>query len=502
MSSTLLIDVDKISNTISGNEPYEIKTFVLNHAVEDHIVEVLEQILKNLGKEYIKDKLAYCIREIAMNAGKANNKRVYFLENGFDITNEQDYQKGMEGFKDSVNNNLDYYFQRQQEMKLYVRVIFKINDDRLVIEIRNNSPITIKEQIRLFDKIARARAFNSMEDAFNSALDTTEGAGLGMIIMVLMLRNLGLEEDVFELTANETETIASLKIPLSLITKDQSDFISETIIKELDSIPQFPENILRIQHLISDPNSNLEDIASEIRKDPSLTADLLKLANSAVFMIPKRVYSIHEAVKMIGLRGVRNLLFTYGTQDIMTDKYRHDLMEEMWHHSYKVAYFSYQIARSKKIKEQLEDVYIGGILHDIGKIIVTGLHPGILSKIRVICKDKNIPQRIIEDLAVGNNHAKVGSMLAEKWNFPDKLVKVIEFHHQPLRCDVGYVAIVYPVYLANSICNYLDEQIQFAQIEKRILEFFGIVSETQFKVWCNRLENAYIRQLGRFQATA
>ena len=70
---------------------------------------------------------------------------------------------------------------------------------------------------------------------------------------------------------------------------------------------------MNLQRLIADPNSDITDIAREISVDPSMTADLLKLVNSAQFMLPKRVDNIVEAVKLVGTKGVRNLLYSYGT---------------------------------------------------------------------------------------------------------------------------------------------------------------------------------------------
>jgi hypothetical protein len=62
-----------------------------------------------------------------------------------------------------------------------------------VISVRNNVEMTRTEQIRIFDRVARSRAFTSMEEAFSTVLDTSEGAGLGIVILILMLKKIGLE---------------------------------------------------------------------------------------------------------------------------------------------------------------------------------------------------------------------------------------------------------------------------------------------------------------------
>ena len=200
--------------------------------------------------------------------------------------------------------------------------------------------------------------------------------------------------------------------------------------KEIETLPQFPDNIVNLQRLIADPNAEITDIAREISVDPSMTADLLKLVNSAQFMLPKRVDNIVEAVKLVGTKGVRNLLYSYGTQKVLGEKYSE--MRSLWQHSYRCAFYAYYIAKSfKKKKELLDDVYVGGILHDLGQIVIASLHPDLLERITKVCKEKGIPARMLENFSVGLNHAEVGALIAKKWNFPEQLVTAIRFHHEP-----------------------------------------------------------------------
>ena len=139
------------------------------------------------------------------------------------------------------------------------------------------------EQIRIFDRIARSRAFTSMEEAFATVLDQTEGAGLGIVILILMLKKIGLDEDSFAIDVEDKETVATLNIPFSEIQIEKLNVLTQQIIYEVKELPQFPDNILHLQRLISDPKSEITDIARQISTDPTLTADLLKLVNSALY---------------------------------------------------------------------------------------------------------------------------------------------------------------------------------------------------------------------------
>src|SRR5690606_25413945 len=126
-----------------------------------------------------------------VNANKANTKRVFFMEKGLDIENDLDYRDGMESFKIETLDNIEYYFEKQKDAGLYIKVTFHASQGALNISIRNNVRISRKEQMRVYDRIARSRGFNSLEEAMSAVLDSSEGAGLGLVILVLMLKKLG-----------------------------------------------------------------------------------------------------------------------------------------------------------------------------------------------------------------------------------------------------------------------------------------------------------------------
>jgi len=268
--------------------------------------------------------------------------------------------------------------------------------------------------------------------------------------------------------------------------------LSKAIVAEIDALPQFPENLVFLQKLISDPESEITDIARQISMDPSLTADLLKVVNSAQFMLPKRVDNIVEAVKLVGMRGLKNLLYSYGSMKILDRGQRW-----LWDHSYRTAFYAYNLAKNFKKKDILDDAYVGGILHDMGKIIFSDVHPELLEKITNFCKARGIGKSFVEDLSAGLNHAEIGGMIAEKWNFPQSLIEAIKYHHLPTECSPEFVDVVNTVYLANALCSLEDKEIVFEQLEPRVLEDFGIATEEQLGLIKHRLSTAFDKELER-----
>ncbi len=481
------VDVEKIKRAARNSIPISIKTFTLPHETEEYMERILEVFLDEFGQEQLTARIGYCMKELAVNAKKANTKRIYFQEKNLDINDPKQYEKGMESFKQETLDNIDFYLQKQKEAGLYVKVVYHSQGNSFTMSIRNNSRISRKEQIRVYDRIARSRAFDSMEEALSSVLDDSEGAGLGIVILVLMLKKMGLDEDAFDIDVEGDETVARITLPFSAIHLENVKELSREIVNEIDELPQFPDNIVYLQKLISDPDSEIADIARQISTDPSLTADLLKHVNSAQFMLPKRVDNIVEAVKLVGFRGIKNLLYSYGTQKILDSSQRW-----LWDHSYRAAFYAYNLAKNfKRRKDLLDDVYVGGILHDMGKIIFSNVHPHLMDRIQGFCGDRNINRDFIEDLSAGLNHAEIGALIAEKWNFPVSLIEAIRFHHEPADCHPEFKDVVYTVYLANALCDFEKGDIDFDQLVPEVLKDFGFSSEEQFRMVQSKLSTAF-----------
>ena len=484
--------VEKIKQSVRMSVPLTVTTYKLPHETEEQIDEILAAYLDELGQSNLKDHLSYCLKELAVNAKKANTKRVYFDEKKLDLRNKDDYVVGMKKFKEETLDNHDYWLELQKKRGLYIKFLFHPKGRNFRISIKNNVEITRKEQMRVYDRIARSRAFETLEEAFAEVLDDSEGAGLGIVILVLMLRKMGLDEDAYEIEGDEGVTTASITIPINEVKLEKLDMLINQIVEEIDRLPQFPENIVAIQRLINDPKSEISDIARKISTDPSLTADLLKTVNSAQFMLPNKVDNIVDAVKMLGLRGVKNMLFSYGTEKMLNLPSH----PELWDHAHRVAFYSFTLARQiTRSKDIIDDAYVGGILHDIGKIVFSAVHPDLLEKIRNFSSTRDISPGLFEDLSAGYNHAEIGAKIAEKWNFSDSLIEAIRYHHEPAACRPEHRLIVYCVYLGNAIIGYESGEVHYEILDHTILSKFRITSEDQFKEVQHRLSADYSAEI-------
>jgi putative nucleotidyltransferase with HDIG domain len=492
----LVVDEAKVKKAIQSGIPITITTYALPREIELYIDRVITVFLKQINRESLRNYIVYCVQELAVNAKKANTKRIYFMERGLDINNPEDYRLGMATFMEDTLNNLGHYLLLQKKKGFYIKLILQIKNNSINIEVRNNAPIAAAELSRISERLEQARRYDSLKEALDQTLDHAEGAGLGLIILALMLKKIGLNEDSFSITSSETEVRAGIRIPMDRTLMVSMAELSATIVSNVNSLPQFPENILMLQRLIGDPKADMADIAREISMDPAITAELLKTVNSAQYMSVKKVDSIADAVKMVGLRGIKNLLYSYGTQKILGKESAEK--KELWEHSNRTAFYAFNLIRNFHGDPSLiADVYVGAILHDMGKIVFANVHPDLMEHIHGFCDQKGLPSATFEDLAAGMNHADIGALLAEKWNFPESLINIIRYHHDPASAPEQDRVLVDTVYLANMLCEYERGDVVFDQFDPEVLERFGIQTKNQVDILLERFSAGFMKENAR-----
>lgn len=490
-SAKLTVDKAKIQMAIRSGVSLTITTYTLPRDMEVYMGDVLLKFLDELGQQHMEQYLSYCLNELITNAKKANTKRVYFKEQGLDITNERDYNKGMKSFKEDTLGNIDHYLQKQKEEGLYVKLILQMRNGKIKVEVRNNSALTIFEYKRIHDKLARAQRYSSVQEALEQILDESEGAGLGLVIMILMLKKIGLTEENFQTISENGETITRIILPLSENTMQAISVVSDEFIKTINDLPQFPQNIVRLNKLLNDPDSRMSDIAQQISSDVTITGELLKLVNSAAFSLTQPCDNIADAVKLVGIRGIKNMLISIGTIETFSNVRGNK--EELWAHAYKAAFYSYNLARNFCAKEKsvVDDAYLCGLLHDMGKIIFETAHPDLIKHVLSSCEEKGVSADVFEKLIAGVNHAEIGAKVAEKWNFPEVIADVIRFHHNPENAPKEIMKLTSIVSLADLMIHYEEKTIDFYQVDEILLNMFDIKSEQQFQTISDRLSQAF-----------
>lgn len=209
-------DLSVAKKCIEDGVPFEYVLERPSKENRDYLKNVSLEYLRTIGKEESYNLLCLCIEEVISNSVKANIKRAHFLLNNLDINNPSDYEKGMKTFKEAgmaCSKDLDFV-KKVNSLGLYVKLSFRIENDIFYITLRNNSVIS-KEEIERINKRLKLSENKTPEEIFMNSIDTTEGAGLGIIMIKKILSQISSAKDCFSIRATKKETITELKITKS-----------------------------------------------------------------------------------------------------------------------------------------------------------------------------------------------------------------------------------------------------------------------------------------------
>lgn len=226
------------------------------------------------------------------------------------------------------------------------------------------------------------------------------------------------------------------------------------ILAEVDSLPSMPGAGAKLLQILENPDANVEQIESVVHFDPGLTANLLKLANSAYFGIPSKVGSVRQAVILLGQKRLAQLVVATCVSSVMRDKVPgYDLPPgDLWRHSIAVA-----IAAEALVKDKPgigDDIFTPALLHDVGKMVLGKFVKKDLAQIEDIAA-KGVPRVIAENMVIGVDHAEVGARVLQHWAFPAEVVNAVRWHHDPDAVQETDVKIDV-IYLANLLCQAND----------------------------------------------
>jgi putative nucleotidyltransferase with HDIG domain len=199
-------------------------------------------------------------------------------------------------------------------------------------------------------------------------------------------------------------------------------------------MPSLSPVIHKVNEVANNIRSSAQDLTDVIQFDPVLTAKVIRMVNSAYFGLPQEVKSLKQAVVMLGVNTIKNVAISSA---ILGKSYLKGSSvldgEDFWKHSLGVAVASKMIAKRLEVEEKfLEEYFIAGLIHDIGKILINNSFPEELKKIIEISSQKNILITEIEKGVMGLSHEEIGIAIGKKWKFENNLLYAVGRHHQPV----------------------------------------------------------------------
>jgi HD-like signal output (HDOD) protein len=238
----------------------------------------------------------------------------------------------------------------------------------------------------------------------------------------------------------------------SLQAKVQNDLLQK-LTREDITLPEIPSIVFELNEVIANPLSSAEDIAQVVHRSPSLTALLLKIVNSPFYGFPSKIDKISLAVTLIGTREISGLALGISIISLFNNIPKEILsMYSFLRHSLACGIISRILAAHKSIP-QTEQMFVSGLLHDLGRLILYSNFPeesrNILSRARL--SDRLLYQQ--ENDCLGCNHTHLVRQLLQQWKLPMVLENNVFYHHSPSEAQQPIPATL--VHLADVITNSL-----------------------------------------------
>jgi putative nucleotidyltransferase with HDIG domain len=223
--------------------------------------------------------------------------------------------------------------------------------------------------------------------------------------------------------------------------QDQSseDFATrfKLVVSSIESLPTLPTILWEVQAALHERQNGSVEIAQVIEQDPSLTGNILRLANSAYFGSATRYVSVVDAVTRIGMRQIGRLVNATLMIDTFSALENTLDYKEVWLHSLQVAEVSGLLADHNPDSTSLlsTDAYMLGLLHDIGKLMLDQYFEEDFAQSRMYVDEHGCPDAEAERSTLGMDHGEMAAELMEYWNLQSSLIESVRYHHNVEACS-------------------------------------------------------------------
>lgn len=228
--------------------------------------------------------------------------------------------------------------------------------------------------------------------------------------------------------------------------------VTNSILDRVKEMPLLSVVASRLLELTGDDDHSLQDVAKIVENDAYLTTRVLRVVNSAVFSPIEPITTVSKAIVYLGEKTVMGIAIGSCSAAVFKKPLNgyEAAAGALWEHSLRTAIASREISIFVKEKISSNLAFTAGLLHDIGKSVISEFLDGNVNQMVNMCDEGKVEDFLsAEKNTVGTDHAEIGYELATHWRLPEPLVMVIKYHHHPNLCDGEYGALVYTVHLGD-----------------------------------------------------
>lgn len=238
-----------------------------------------------------------------------------------------------------------------------------------------------------------------------------------------------------------------------------------------DELPPMPHVVGQALKLIGDPESSLEELAAVLAQDQSLLAMIIKVSNSALYSTGQEISSLQTAITKLGVNIVRSLVLTASTHSVFPkdDVKIGRFGKALWDHSKECGLAARRLAQTIGYPDS-EEAFVGGLLHDIGRLAILLGYPEEFAEIERCNKAGEKGLLEAEQDILDFDHTVIGQMLAQKWHMPSGLLACVEQHHRPQEATENFRVVAN----ITAMADYLTTQVGKSPEAKNLDEWQDI----------------------------
>lgn len=429
---------------------------------EEMILTLLGQSLSYYHLNYLENIISTIINELINNAGKANLKRIFFQKHTKDINDNREYLELIREFKEEAVVHLKSYGEDFKREGLYIEFSMQMSKKGIEIQITNNIEMTSEEKDRVRERIQNASRLNSMAEAFDLFGNDDEGAGLGIVLNIQLLKNAGIESDHFRIHSENGITKSTVFIPTSIRKPENLEKIHSRILEEIFELPIFSENTKEVLELCRSEAFSIGKIIPFLEKDPGLSYEVIR--ESSILSYGKREFnSLREACEFLGKEGLFQAISTCSSRRIMESRY--DNFQIFWGLSRRCAFYSRELANELQLPVSQERLYLAGMFHNLGKLIIYSLHPDIV---------QSVSNTTMEEIQMGVSNSQVGSLVAEKWGYSKDIVSLLKNYPRPMSAPEELRMETCILHVADFLIKSMDKRENFIYLDVNALNKLGL----------------------------
>ena len=216
----------------------------------------------------------------------------------------------------------------------------------------------------------------------------------------------------------------------------------------LKSLPPFPAVALQLLNLLDDSDVPMKKIVDVLRVDPALSAEILRVSNSALYGLSRRIDNVSHAIVVLGTEVVKRLALTVALGRFSHSFLRNKSLRICWDHSVACALVAEELAMA--MDQPKDRAYTAGLLHDVGRLALLSCYPGEYGNLLAVARENDFDELECEQQLFDVDHCAAGEWLGRHWNLPPEFVNAIAHHHTAEAKDKSLLSIVTA---ANSVAD-------------------------------------------------